>query len=245
MKTWIKRIALGLLLLLLAITAGFVWWGLHPLEAMPEALNALQSDDQVRVEEDPWMTFAPAGTNPTVGVIIYPGGHVDARAYAPLTREIAKAGYFVVLPSMPLNLAVLNSKEATQIIAAYPEIESWIIGGHSLGGAMAAEYVKAQPDKIAGLILWASYSAESTNLSAIPALKVISIYGTEDGGVAELRTSGNRLPEDTIWVEIKGGNHAQFGWYGEQSGDGEATISREAQQEKIRQSTVEFLANFD
>ncbi|MBT7188564.1 MAG: alpha/beta hydrolase, partial [Anaerolineae bacterium] len=114
---------------------------------------------------------------------------------------------------------------------------------HSLGGAMAAEYVAANASKVDGLFLWASYSAEGTDLSIIPDLKVLSIYGTEDGGVEEIRISDNRLPADTVWVEMEGANHAQFGWYGIQPGDGVATISREEEQAWILKETIAFIEN--
>ena len=243
MKTWIKRIALALLALLIIATAGFVIWAENPLPAMPEAIAALNSDADVRVTNDDWMVFTPIDAEPNTGVIIYPGGRVDPRAYAPLANDIARAGYLVVLPPMPLNLAFTGINVADEVMATYPDIEYWYVGGHSLGGSMAAEYVAANPDKVDGLFLWASYSAESTDLSAIPNLKLLSIYGTEDGGVDEIRLSRERSPEDTVWVEMQGGNHAQFGWYGPQPGDGVATISREEEQALILQATLAFIEN--
>ncbi len=241
MKTWIKRISLALLVLLIVATAAFVIWAENPLPAMPEALTALESDAQVNVTTDGWMVFTPTEMVAPTGVIIYPGGHVDPRAYAPLAKEIARGGYLVVLPPMPLNLAFTGINIADEIMAAYPAIEHWYVGGHSLGGSMAAEYVAANPDKVDGLFLWASYSAKGTDLSAIPNLKVLSIYGTEDGGVDGIRQSRARSPKDTVWVEMEGGNHAQFGWYGIQPGDGVATISREEEQALILDATLAFI----
>lgn len=243
MKTWIKRIALALLALLIIATAGFVIWAENPLPAMPEAIAALNSDADVRVTNDDWMVFTPVDAEPKTVVIIYPGGRVDPRAYAPLANDIARAGYLVVLPPMPLNLAFTGINVADEVMATYPDIEHWYVGGHSLGGSMAAEYVAANPDKVDGLFLWASYSAESTDLSAIPNLKLLSIYGTEDGGVDEIRLSRERSPDDAVWVEMDGANHAQFGWYGTQPGDGVATISREEEQDLILQATLAFIEN--
>ena len=241
MKTWFKRIALAILLLLVVGTAAFVIWAENPLEAMPEALAALESDGDVLVTDTDWMVFTPTTGEPDTGVIIYPGGHVDPRAYAPLAKEIARAGYLVILPPVPLNLAFTAINVADEIMAANPAIEHWYVGGHSLGGSMAAEYVAANADKVDGLFLWASYSAESTDLSAIPNLKVLSIYGTKDGGAEEIRLSKERSPADTTWVEMEGGNHAQFGWYGIQPGDGVATISREEEQAWILRETLAFI----
>ena len=243
MKTWIKRISLALLALLIVATTAFVIWAENPLKAMPEAIAALESDADVRVSDDDWMVFSPVDTDTQTGVIIYPGGRVDPRAYAPLAKEIARAGYFVALPPMPLNLAFTGINVADEIMAANPNIENWYVGGHSLGGAMAAEYVAANPAKVDGLFLWASYSAESTDLSAISGLRVLSVYGTEDGGAEEIRLSRERSPADTVWVEMQGGNHAQFGWYGIQPGDGVATISREEEQALILEATLAFIEN--
>jgi dienelactone hydrolase len=241
MKTWLKRIALAILLILVVGTVAFVIWSLNPLEAMPQAVAGLESDGEVLVFNNKWMVFNPIAAALDTGVIIYPGGHVDPRAYAPLAKEIARAGYLVVLPPMPLNLAFTGINIADEIMATNPAIEHWYVGGHSLGGAMAAEYVADNAEKIDGLFLWASYSAESTDLSAIPNLKVLSIYGSEDGGVDEIRLSRERLPENVVWVEMNGANHAQFGWYGIQPGDGVATISREEQQDWILQETLAFI----
>ena len=241
MKIWIKRIVLALLALFIIATAGFVIWAENPLPAMPEAIAALKSEADVIVFTKKWMVFSPTNLETKTGVIIYPGGRVDPRAYAPLAKEIARAGYLVVLPPMPLNLAFTGVNVADEIMAANPNIEHWYVGGHSLGGSMAAEYVAANPDKVDGLFLWASYSAEGTDLSAIPNLKVLSIYGTEDGGAAGIRLSKERSPADTVWVEMQGGNHAQFGWYGVQPGDGVATISREKEQALILDATLAFI----
>ena len=208
---------------------------------MPEALAALESDAQVNVTTADWMVFTPIDAEATTGVIIYPGGRVDPRAYAPLAKEIARAGYLVILPPMPLNLAFTGINVADEIMAAYPAVENWYVGGHSLGGSMAAEYVAANPAKVDGLFLWASYSAESTDLSAIPTLQVLSVYGTEDFSVEDIRVSRQRSPKDVVWVEMDGGNHAQFGWYGLQPGDGVATITREAQQAWILEETLAFI----
>jgi pimeloyl-ACP methyl ester carboxylesterase len=241
MKIWLKRIGLVVVLFLVVSTVAFVIWSINPLEAMPQAITALKSDDEVLVTNNKWMTFRPATADADTGVIIYPGGHVDPRAYAPLANEIARAGYLVVLPPMPLNLAFTDINIADEIMAANPTLEHWYIGGHSLGGAMAAEYAAANAEKIDGLFLWASYSAKGTDLSAIPNMKVLSIYGTEDGGVDEIRLSRERLPDNVVWVEMDGANHAQFGWYGIQPGDGVANISREEQQDWILQATLAFI----
>jgi pimeloyl-ACP methyl ester carboxylesterase len=225
----VKWVLIGVVAAVLLALAGFTVWAYTPLGPMPEALAALSSDDQVQVETGPWLTFRPAGSQPDTGLIFYPGGRVDYRSYAPLAREIARQGYTVVIPPMPFNLAVFGAGRADNVIAAHPEINHWAIGGHSLGGAMAAKYVYDHPDAVSGLALMAAYPAGNNSL-AERNLDVVSIYGTQDGAVAQLKAAQPLLPSGTQWVAIEGGNHAGFGWYGPQPGDGTTSISREEQQ---------------
>lgn len=242
MKTWTKILLAVAVVLLLAVAA-FVIWAMTPLGPMPEALAALESDASVQVTTDPWYTFMPTGERNDVGLIIYPGGRVDPRSYAPTARAIAEQGYPVVIVPMPLNLAVFGIDKAADVIAAMPEVERWAIAGHSLGGSMAANFIRNNPEAVEGLVLWASYPAGSDDLSGFTDLAATSIYGTADGVASpeEVLAGAALLPPDTVWVPIEGGNHAQFGWYGPQSDADVATISREEQQAQIVAATVETL----
>ena len=235
------KLILGIVVaVLLAVgVAGYLW--LTDLAGpMPEAETALESDAAVSVETEPWLTFTPAEPS-TTGFIFYPGGRVSAESYAPPVRAIAEAGYLSVVPSMPLGLAVLSPDAADGIIEAYPDVERWVIGGHSLGGVMAADYAGAH-EIVEGLALWASYPADGTDLSDT-VLEVASIYASEDGltTLDDIESSRAQLPAQTSLVEIEGGNHAGFGWYGEQDGDGVATISREEQQAQLVTATLAVL----
>ena len=145
---------------------------------MPEALAALQSDAQVQVTEtNGWYVFTPTAAKPTTGLIFYPGGKVDARAYAPQMHAIAQQGYLTVITPMPLYLAVFGINKADDVLKAFPDIQHWGIAGHSLGGSMAAQYISTST-KVQGLAFWASYPA--LDLSKLP-IKAVSIYGTLDG----------------------------------------------------------------
>ena len=230
------------LVLFLAMAAFLVWASTGPAP-MPDALAALQSDAEVEVQTDPWLVFEPTASAPRTGLILYPGGRVDARAYAPAARAIAQAGYLVVLVPMPLDFAFLAPDRAAEVMAAFPGVEHWAVGGHSLGGAMAARFAHQTPRLVEGLVLWASYPAAGDDLSGRD-LAVTSIYGTVDGLATgdEIEASRSLLPPGTHWVAIEGGNHAQFGWYGPQSGDNPATISREEQQAQIVAATVDLLS---
>ena len=236
------RIIIWLVALISILGIGFTVWGLTPSKPMMEALYAVRTDDLVSVSSGEWLVFKPIDRQAETGLIFYPGGHVDYRAYAPAAKSIAANGYLVVIVPMPLNLAVLNSDEALKVIGIYPEIKHWSIGGHSLGGAMAAHFVYQHPGDVEGLILWASYSASNEDLSQTNT-KVLSIYATLDGlsTIEKIEDSRFRLPVDTTWVKINGGNHAQFGWYGDQSGDNPAVISRVDQQDQVISATLNFL----
>jgi hypothetical protein len=242
----IKRWWLVLIGLLLVGIIAFLAWGLIVPSPMPEAREALKPDYEVLVTRGPWLVFRPILKNPTTGFIIYPGGRVNPAAYAPQAHAIAAQGYLVVIVPMPLNLAVFGSERASSVIQDFPEINAWTIGGHSLGGSMAALYADKHVDQIKGLVLWASYPAKSNDLSN-STIRVVSIYGSQDGLATPAKIEASRplLPADTTWVQITGGNHAQFGWYGAQPGDHPATISREDQQAQIIQATLDLLRSID
>ncbi len=236
------KILLGILLAIAVVLAGFVIWAETPSSPMPEAYAALKSDMQVTVSICNWLIFAPTSSNISTGFIIYPGGRVDFRSYAPLAHSIAAEGYLVVIPLMPLNLAVFGVGTAKDIIKSWSSITSWAIGGHSLGGTMAAQFAYENPSMVKGLVLWAAYPASGTDLSKSN-LFVTTIHGSNDGLVSttQIDDSLKLLPPSTIRVEITGGNHAQFGWYGNQAGDNTATITRENQQNQTRTATLQLL----
>jgi pimeloyl-ACP methyl ester carboxylesterase len=224
------------------MSGAFILWGSTPAKPMPEVFSLVASLPADNANE-PWLTFVPDGGPAETGFIFYPGARVDYRAYSPAAQDLADQGYLVVIVHMPLNLAVMNPDAATDVISAYPDIKHWAIGGHSLGGAMAANFVYTHPGVVDGLVLWASYPAASNDLTNSD-VQVVSISGTLDGlsTPEKIAASIPLLPAETVWVPIEGGDHAQFGWYGAQSGDNPATISREAQQVQIVQATVELLA---
>lgn len=246
MSTW-KKIVLAVVVVLLVAVAGFLVWAYTPLGPMPEALAALESDAAVQVTTEPWYTFQPTGESRNTGLIFYPGGRVDPRSYAPPARALAEQGYPVVIVPMPLNLAVFGAGKAADVIAAMPEVDNWVIAGHSLGGSMAANFINKNPEAIDGLALWASYPAGSDDLSARTELAATSIYGTADGVAAMEDVLGAEplLPAATVWTPIEGGNHAQFGWYGPQSDADVATISREEQQAQVIAATLAVLQQID
>jgi hypothetical protein len=241
-KKWLWLIVIFPLLMF----TGFVIWAYTPLGPMPKALSALQSTATVQVIDDRWLVFEPTTNLMKTGLIIYPGGRVDPRSYSPTAKQLSSSGYLVVIVPMPLNLAVFGTERASDVMEVYPEIENWVIAGHSLGGSMAARYAYLHQDDVQALILWAAYPAENDDLSNAEFFST-SVFGTLDGltTAQDIDRSRHLLPENVIWVPIEGGNHAQFGWYGDQPGDNPALISREQQQQIIIESTKNILDIFE
>lgn len=231
--------------MLLLAMAAFVVWGLTPLGPSADALAALSSGSGVTVvSASDGFEFAPTSTEPTAAVIFYPGGHVDARSYAIWARDIARKGYLVIVPVMPLSLAVLSPNTADKAIASHPEITRWVIGGHSLGGSMAAQYANAHRGSINGLVLLASYPPNSVDLSKTT-LQVVSVLGTQDTVINRRNWQDTRrlLPAHTRYVELEGGNHAHFGSYGVQPGDtAQPDLSAQTQRAAAVDETVRVLA---
>ncbi len=141
---------------------------LRVLEEGVPGVNIEQASDRI--------VFTPEA--PKAGLIFYPGGKVEYKAYAPLMAELSKEGILCILLKMPLNLAVLDINAAAGIPAEYPEIGYWMLAGHSLGGAMAASYAAKHSDELDALVLLAAYSTADLTSGG---LEVLSVYGSEDG----------------------------------------------------------------
>ncbi|NSW52782.1 MAG: alpha/beta hydrolase [Anaerolineae bacterium] len=227
----------------------FIIWGWTPAGPGKAARAALKSDAAVTVvREGKRLWFCPAESGSGAALVFYPGGHVDYRSYAPILRRIAEEGTIAVVQRMPFSLAVLAAASARDSFAQTLDnpcgqaISSWYIGGHSLGGAMAAVYVDRNPEQMQGLVLWGAYPDDSLDLSG-SSIRVLSVYASNDGLVSEEERTGavNNLPASTTVVEITGGNHAQFGDYGRQAGDGAAAIPAQTQWDWTAQVTSQFI----
>lgn len=171
----------------------------------------------------------------TEGIIFYPGGLVDARAYLPQLDAFRQRGYTCVLLTMPFDLAVFDMKAADYI---YPnlqklDVDEWYLCGHSLGGVAAGQTFSGQENPYSGLILLGSYVTDPEASSQ----DVLTIYGSRDGVLHKEKVS-----EKTSQIEVlSGGNHGQFGDYGHQAGDGKAEISREKQQSETAEAVEDFI----
>jgi len=227
---------------LISIIIAFYAWSLFYYKASQDALSGLKSDELVNVFVDKTITFSPVTLSAPNGFIFYPGGKVDEKAYSYIGQGIAEKGFYVFIIQMPLRLAVFNPSAANTVIKENPEIKNWVVGGHSLGGSMAASFAFNNPEAIRGLVLLASYPAGSDDLSK-SGIRVISITGTNDGVLNKesFKTSVKLLPGNTTMVSIPGGNHSQFGDYGFQSGDNKAEISIEQQHKIVVDSILQLL----
>lgn len=236
------RLALAALLLLAVAGMAALVWLAMPAPLLPEAAAALTSTPTVTygLDDEGWLVFAPTDRTPTTGLILYPGGRVPPEAYAPAAARIAEQGHLVVIVPMPLNLAVLGADRAGEVQAAYPEIQHWAIGGHSLGGAMACRFASRHPGAVDGLVLWGSYCADDVSAQDIAA---VSIFGSLDGGRERITSAESKalLPAEARFVQIEGGNHEQLASYTGQPNDPPAAISRTDQQAQAVAATVELL----
>ena len=239
-----RTIALAVVALLVVAVGVAAWW-LQPLPLLPQAQASLGAtpDTAFRKVGDryEWM---PPSMHYSTGLIVYPGARVQPAAYGPLAQRIAANGYLVAVVSMPLNLAFLDIDAAKPVIADHPEVKRWAIAGHSLGGAMAAQFIAGNPGVMRGLALWAAYPGTDISRSGVAAW---SIYGTLDAGADQITSPATRmlLPPDTVFVAIEGGNHEQMGWYTGQPNDPPATISRDDQQDQVAVATLHMLARVE
>jgi hypothetical protein len=236
-------IAVGLVVLLGAVVG---WWVLSYPDAEPEPLAAVLADPELVVVEDGGdRELHPADGPGSTALVFYPGAAVPPEAYlatwAPIVRE---TGVSVYIPAMPLRLAILAPGRADRVISDHPSVTTWWVGGHSLGGAMAASYAGGTaPQELAGLVLFASYATTNSELEERGDLTVLSVSGSEDGlsEPEDIAERAGLLPGTTTFIELEGVTHAQFGSYGPQSGDGTPRVSDEEAIRAIADAVVPVL----
>ena len=236
----VGRTVLGVIGLVAAVGWVAVLAWLKPFAAVEPALTALVSTDSVEVQESPTaIVLAPTSTGTGVGVVFQPGARVDARAYAAILRPLAEQGTLVVIPKQPFGIGFLASGALATARDAHPEIASWVVGGHSLGGTVAA----STAEEADGLLLYAAYPA--SDISGLTDLDVLSISGSEDGLAtpADIEASRDVLPPTATFEVVEGATHAFFGDYGPQPGDGTPTISHDEARSIIGDLSLAFVAD--
>lgn len=224
--------------------AGIGW--LRPFVALEPALGALASDEAVTVSQSAGeIVLAPTRAAASSGVFFQPGARVDPRAYAALLRPLAQSGHLVVIAKQPLGVGFLGVGAFDAARAAHPQVQSWVLGGHSLGGTVASGQADAaDSDAVApavGLFLLASYPASDIGESLSGA--VLSVSGSVDGLATPAKIAAARpdLPDRTAYRVIEGAGHAQFGDYGPQPGDGTPTIDNDTARREIQAILLDFV----
>lgn len=229
-KNNFKKVIIIILTIIFILAGGFFIYTLDYYRADDFAVQTFNTGGyNIKNEKNIFVFHADKEKESDTAFIFYPGGKVEAIAYAPLLEKLSQQGITCVLVKMPFNLSVFNVNAADNIYSRLPNIRNWYIGGHSLGGAMASSYVNKNSDKIKGLILLGAYPVGDSNIDTL------AIFGSEDKVLDK-----TKLDKTSKKIEIVGGNHAYFGNYGEQKGDGTATITRNEQQ----QETVDEIINF-
>jgi len=228
-------------IIVIGVLGMLVWAKTGTYPARTVALSALESTDRVTITQDKWIVFTP-GKETETGLIFYPGGLVEPTAHAPILRKIAEEGVLVVITPMPLNLAILNTGAANAVIDEYPHISTWILAGHSLGGASAAIFAENNPTRIDAIAFWDSYPPGSADLSD-STISALSIFGTMDNvpNTDNFDDKRHLVPASTEFVGIEGASHAQFGDYGPQKGDVVASIGLAEQHERVSEIMLDFI----
>lgn len=222
------RIALGIVVLLLALCAGaFFWYVSDYYRAEDVALDVLAQDSGLSVQDN--LTVLSPSVPSDTAIIFYPGAKVEAEAYLPLLEQIKQTGVTCILVHMPFRMAIFDANAAEDVMEQFPEIQHWYMAGHSMGGAMASQFASGHQDEIDGLILLGAYI-----YGDYPDEKTLTVYGSLNQSVED------HIDYTENIVEIEGGNHAQFGNYGPQKGDLPATISAAEQQAQ----TVDAISGF-
>ena len=202
------------------------------------AEDAMVSDSMVRVDDqEDWIAFVPEKYE--MGIILYPGAKVESEAYAPLCKRYAQAGVLSAVAKVPFHIAFFAQNIADEIKSAYV-CKNWYIGGHSLGGVVAGNYFKEHQDGLEGLVLLASYT--TADFSGTDA-KMIYVEASNDLVLNKKSYEKNmkNASNESYAITIQGGNHAQFGSYGKQKGDGDATISPQKQWDTCVEETVKLM----
>ena len=223
-------------LLLVAVIGLLLYANIGVMGAEQDDLAEVRDDAALSLsEEDAAWVLAPSSGDSEVGLVFIPGAKVDPLAYAATLAGVVREGATVVITKPTLNLAFFDLRPLTAFTDLVPEIDDWSVGGHSLGGVRACQLAEDAD----GLVLLASYCANDLSSSELPAL---SISASEDGlsTPQKIDDAAHLLPADTVFVQIAGGNHAGFGAYGPQPGDGEATIP----DAEVRQEITDALGAF-
>ncbi|MFW2403398.1 MAG: alpha/beta hydrolase [Gammaproteobacteria bacterium] len=246
MKKFLKIVAV---IVVLVPLLGYGWLSYSAKQKLAapadDALAILVTDDAVSIAIDDWVVMRPAAGAPKAGMILYPGAYCDVRGYSHVMKAVAAKGYLVVGVLMPFNMSIMAPDSADDVRAAFPEVDRWVIAGHSLGGAMAGRYAFNHQDELAGLILWDSYPPDPNSLgdSSLPVASILR--ARPDGSISNIFEDKRHLvPVNSARVAVPGGNHMNFGSF--KSGtfveEWDPSITKQAQHEIVTAATLQALA---
>ncbi|MRG60083.1 alpha/beta hydrolase [Agromyces sp. CFH 90414] len=210
----------------------------------PAAIRAWTDDAVTIASDEAGIVITPigadGGSTAREGLVFIPGAKVDPYAYLYKLSGVAEAsGLTVVITKPTLNLAFFDTRPLEAFTSLAPDVERWYVGGHSLGGVRACQLAGSDPIEPVGLMLFGSYCANDLVDSG---LEVLSISGEHDGLSTPAKIEGARhlLPADASFVELQGANHADFGDYGVQPGDGESTRDDADVRREIAEAVAAF-----
>lgn len=230
MKKRLKIAILALAFVLVLASGTLLIYASDYYRADPVAQAIGQSSAVTQLQDG--LIVLEGDSSDKTALIFYPGAKVEYIAYLPILEKIRQtSGITCILVKMPFNMAIFDADAAAGVIKQFPEMENWYVGGHSMGGAMASDFASKNPDKVEGLILLGAYL-----YGDYPAEKALTVYGSFNTSVAE------KVDYSENVVVLEGGNHAQFGNYGKQKGDVDATITGEEQQDMAAEAIARFLA---
>ncbi len=227
-RLWLKISLISLAALLVVLTVGFYVYVSDYYKADETAVAVMSGNSDIRIEDN--LTILSPSYPTDTALIFYPGAKVEAIAYLPILEKLKQNGITCVLVKMPFNMAIFDVNAADKVFDKLPDIKNWYIGGHSMGGAMASSYASKHKEAVKGLILLGAYIYGDYS-----AKDALTVYGTFNSNLEK-----NINYTENI-VVIEGGNHAQFGNYGRQKGDPDATISTEEQQDIAVTAIMEFI----
>lgn len=242
MKKIIKPL-ISIIVIITVLICGFSIYTIATSYKSTIDFNTFLNNDNIKISDNSYISFIPKKQSNSTGFIFYPGGKVDPKAYAKYAEEIAEKGYPVFIAKMPINLAILTPNFGNRIISENSNlVDKWVIGGHSLGGAMASKFAYDNMDTVGGLVLLGAYPLESVDFNNTD-LKILSIVGSLDGVINRENLSKTRhlLSPSAKYISLDGGNHSQFGYYGHQKGDKQAAITQDEQKNTTISLIIELL----
>ena len=241
-RRWIRRGFIGCAII-------STLWLLNSYRTQGVDSTILASDAHVMVQRSrDALAFLPTSAVAPSGLLFIVGAGVAPDAYAPLLRPIAERGYPVFVVKLPYRTAPLEQHKKTAVSRARAIFESnktvrsWVIAGHSLGGALVCRIAGDRPGRVAAMVLIGTSHPKTMDLSESP-IPITKVYASNDGiaTVEMINATKSLLPRDTRWIEVEGGNHSRFAHYGHQPFDGSPTISREKQQDLTRAALLDAL----